>query len=486
MAKIDVSKLDINNINPEKLDLGTCPQDCSLITQTYERGAHSTYTETAVFATFSRGLENSRTFAGLAQETLSGYIREPVESAGQSNQQAEQLLGNAGVSRTQENYQGIKLGEFDISTLGSSFGQSFMDWMRDCIPCNMRVVALLELKPNIDLLATLENDLLARLAMLTELGNILSNLDIYGDYCEFLKTLNFMCVPDLQRIIALLMALLANQSIELDGLIGFLQSLVAPIFAPLMLGITSLLDQFSLLVVNPMDCIIDAINEQLQKTKFQVTLSNNDGSSETISGGGGSVTSGISSGLEELVSNIQEGKQYIQDKLQFYIDQLKSMFDELGGGDTAYLKVSFKKLTILRLVSFISAIIASIAKGQSVCSNGKSPEKSALDNFFDNFLNPNIGFQITVDDQGNLNIAEKDNNIAQIIQSPTGSESIPGIANSLTIDGATMLNTTLLDQIQTTEQILTQPVKVKIPCKLEVTKDNADLVNKWVSELNQK
>lgn len=483
MPKVDFSKVDINTINPEKLDMGTCAQDCNLIAQTYERGAHSTLTETAVFATFSRALENTRSFSVLAQETLAGYIREPVETAGQVGQQAEGLVGSAGVSRTQNSFQGVKLGDFDISTLGNAFGDSFMNWMKDCIPCNTRIIALLELKPHVDLLGALEDDLKSRLATLSNLGKLLSNLDIYGDFCSLLQALNFMCVPDLQRIVALLSALLASEALELDSMIGFLQSLIAPIFAPILLNITSLLDQFSLLVVSPMDCIIDSINEQLQKLRFQAKVSTNN--SETDFSVEPPVLQPITSGLEELATGLSEGKAYIQSKLQFYIEQINAMFGEMGAGDVSYLKASMKKLTLVRLIGFVSAIIQSIAKGQSVCSGDKPPEKSELDNFFDNFLSPNLGIQVIVDENGDLTVQEKDNNFEQIVNSPTNTEST-GNVKVLTIDGEDIVNTDMLEQIQLTQQVLTQPVKTKIKCKLETTKDNADLVNKWVSELNSK
>ncbi len=448
---INFSDVDYTKIDPEKLDLGTCNQTCALICQTYERGAHNTYKESAVFATLNRLLENSNTFASSAVESLQGYIRQPAQSVSDT-----QSTGTD--AATEATLQGMKIGNTDVSTVGDAFGKSLMDWMKNCIPCQGRLLALLELHPHIDLLGALEADLKARLAMLMDLANLFSNIDIYADLCALLSLLNFMCIPDLQRLIAMFVALLANMAFELDGLIGILQGLIAPLFAPIMMAITSLLDQFSLTVLSPVDCIIDAIDEQLRKMDYEIAH----GASEAVGS--------LKGGMAEMKNSIIEAKNFIKQKLQFYIDQVKAMLGELGFGDVAYLKASLKKLFLIRMIGFIIAVIAAISKGQAVCSPGKTPEASELDNFFNNFMNPNSSFNMWVDDQGNIRVDEK----VPLSNDP----------NMLTFEGDNLLNSELVQQIQQTAAALTQTTSAKIPCRLEVQAEDVSKVNRWVAELD--
>jgi hypothetical protein len=457
MPEINFANVDYSAINPDTLDLGTCDQTCALICQTFERGSHNTYKESAIFATMNRMLDNTDAFATVAQESLSGYLRQPSKP---------ELSSSGATASTDESLQGVKIENTDVSTAGNAFGKTLLDWMKDCIPCGARMLALLELHPHVDLLGALEADLKGRLSVLTDLANLLSNVDMYADLCSLLGLLNFMCIPDLQRLIAMFVALLAQLAFEMDGLIGLLQALIAPLFAPILMSITSLLDQFTLTVLSPVDCIITAIDEQLRKIDYEVAQD----VSRNLQEGSANLKEGLKGGLAELNQSIVDAKNYIKTKLEFYIDQVKAMLGELGFGDVAYLKISLKKLTLIRLIAFIGAIIAAIAKGQQLCSPGKSPEVSELDNFFTSFLNPNSSFSISINDDGSLHLDEK----VPLLNSP----------NVFQFEGKSVINPDLAQQISTTAAELSRNVEVKIPCKLEVQTTDVEKVNRWISELD--
>lgn len=454
ISDIDLSTLDISTLEPDKLDLGTCLQDCYLITQTYEKGAHSTYTEGAVFAPIARMIENTKVFSGIAQQNLASYLRQPAQSANEG--------GSTGTNQqTDQNLNSFQIGNTSVSLPGSAFGKNLMDWLKDCIPCSGRLLALLELHPNIDLLGILEADLKAKLKALQDLGNLLNNIDIYGDLCSFLSLLNFMCIPDLQRLIVMLTALLAEGAFELDAQINILRALIAPLFTPILMSLTSLLDQFVAIVLSPIQCIIDAINEQTRKLNFEVDAKKPMGE--------------LTGGLNILVQNITEAKHYIEQKLHFYVNQIKALLDELNAGDGVYLKIAFKKLTQLRLIFFITAIIMAIAKGQQLCSPGQNPQTADLDNFFNSFLNQNSAFNLWVDPNGEIHVDEK---------TPNFPDSLPYSGNVLKFEGDTFIDQELAQQVLDTQLALTTPVKAKAPCKLEVTANEVEKVNQWISELN--
>lgn len=459
MPKLDFENIDFRNLDPAKIDLGTCTQDCALIAQTFERGAHSTYTEPAVFATLSRILENTKSFSTAASSSLETYLRNPLQ-----NKSDDPNLSGTGAP-TDSMLQGLTVGGASASTVGDAFGKQLMDWLKDCIPCSTRILSLIELHPNINLLDVLEEDILAKLKALTDIGNLLGNIDIYSDFCSLMELLNFMCIPDLQKLIALLTALLARQAFDMDGMIGLLQALIAPLFSPILMGITSLLDQFSLLVVSPVDCIMDAINEQLRKLEYELNPDN--------------PLSQLKSGLKELNDNIQEGKEYIIAKMKFYIDQINAMLSEFNVGDVAYLKKTLKKLTLVRLISFIVAVIVAISKGQSACTPGKSPEVTELDNFFNNFLNGNSPFNLWVDPDGIIHVDEKVVDFPDVL--PDGSNVFKSEGGDL-IDISALRAAELVKQAQVS---LSSLVQEKRSCYLETTTEEADKVNQWIKELNE-
>jgi hypothetical protein len=459
------SLADLKDVDVERLNFGTDYQDCSLIASFFERCCHSIPTEAASFAPLTRQLQGTKNFANTAQKTLSSYIRAPGENPGAAVNPALAL-------------QALKIGDTTTATYGSDFGNQLLDWLKNCIPCQLRIVSYLELHPNLDLLGAFKTDIKEKLKMLMDLVNSLKNFDIYSDICELLKLLNFMCIPDLQRIITALMALLILQVPNLDGIVAFLQSLVSFIFAPIFMGLTSLLDQLGLLVVNPLQCIIDAIDEQMQKLNYQ---------SESLAKAQESLDS-FTNGLSMIKSQIIEAKQLLQQKIEFYINQVRKMIPQINFGNSSYLHLSFKKLQIVRMIGVVVGIIAMLSKGLSVCSNqGKSPEKSELDNFFNTYLNPNQPFIIFVDDTGNLQIQEKTGGLEEIASPSNENKKTPFFGKTINFDAEkTVKDPELRQAILETSNVVTKKADVVVQCNIRTTSEDASLVNQWIEELNKR
>lgn len=419
--------------------------DYSLIAQAFEKGAHATTSEAATIAPLSRSIQNNKSFAKSASKTLQGYRIQPVQK--NTDNTSNDTLTNLTINNT------------NTLSRNGDFGSALMKWMKDCIPCNARIITLLEIKPNIDLLGIMKADLNARLDFLQQAVGLLNNAYIYGDYCQLLSLLNFMCIPDLQRLIVLLSTMLTFQEIELNGAFSILQALVAPLFSGILLGITSMLDQFNLAVVSPIDCIVDAINMQLRKLNFAM-----DEDSKLVE-----TNNALKNGLQSLRDETVNAKHTIQNKLGFYIDQIKALSGDLTAGDLSYLQLSLKKLTLLRLIFFIQAIISSLSKGMSVCTPGQSPQVSELDNFFNTYVNPNSSFNLWVDSNGDLQVSEKDPDLAKLLP------------KTLEYQG----ESPIIKSVNNTMQTIIQPIKMKIPCKLETSQENSDKINTWITELNK-
>ena len=464
--KFDFTGIDVGTIDPDRLSLGTGLQDCALIASTYERGAHSTPTEAAVLSTLSRFLQNKKQISSLTAETLSSYVQSPQETSTDVLKRSSQtgLTQPSGTTAVSDSgLVGLALQDQNRSSFGDSFGSKLLDKARNCIPCGLRMVSFMEMVPHLDLLDYLKNFIKNALADLNKVLSLLNNFDAFGDFCNLLSLLSFMCIPDLQRIIATLMALFTLQIPSFDSMIGILQSLIGPMFAPILMSITSLLDQFVKLVTGPLQCVIDAINAQLKSRSLGQGY-------YAVPGAGNSNATQIGGGLDQLNRKLVEAKMTIEGKMNFYLLQVKAMLGEISGGDAAYIQAKTETLNLVRMISFVIAILTALTKGHAACDTSKSPEQSEMDNFMQNFLSPQTPFDIYIDPQGNLQLAEKNQGGA------------PSDTPSISIQGSSFIDNTLIQQIQDN---LTKAMTVPSPCQFNTTPNDADRINAWIAQLNQ-
>jgi hypothetical protein len=489
--KFDFKDIDINKIDPDRIDLGIGQQDCMLIATAFERGAHSTPTEAAVFSTLTRSLQNNKQLAETLSKNLEGYLASPEKTTTAASGYADEFSQNDGTSaQTEHDMQSFNIGNQNSSTVGPDFGKQLLEWARDCIPCGLRLASFLEIHPNINLLNTLEDFLKQQLSFLTDVTKLLTNFDSFGDFCKLLNLLSFMCIPDLQRIIALLMALFMLKVPKFDGLIGMLQALIVPIFAPILMAISSLLDQFVLLIVSPLNCVSDALKQQVKKlnvespfVSIEVNADNNP-------------LDALSGGLKQLDNQLQEGIQEVRNKMNFYLSQVKAMLSEMGGGDAAYLKAKLDVLNLVRMLAFIAAIIAAISKGHAACSSEGDTQATSEDinSFFNNFLNPQAAFTVWMDEEGKMHVDEKVKNFdsaidesgsVQNIANPSNFFSpLPQAGNMIQFEGEDLLDTQIVTQITTMASTLSMPVRAAVPCYLETSVEDIQKVNQWITELN--
>ena len=448
-------------------ELKTCLEDCTLICNTFEKSAHADPKEEAVFATIARELETTRSFANNIQKIVQSYIQTPVSSTTTQQDaitQFETLTGDTTNIGTKEFDGGqltdLSIGDTKLSVPDSTFGSDLQDWARDCIPCGDRLLSLVEVFPSLDFIAALRADILARLDIINDVIGMLNNFNIYSDYCELMSLLSFMCIPDLQRLIALLMSLIAFDIPKFDGMIDIIKGLIAPIFMPIIMSITALLDQFSLVVLSPIDCIIDHINLQLKKLNTELSSD--------------SPLHELSSGIAMLNKGILEAKEAVQEKLAFYINNAKALLSETAGGGSAYIKISIRKLQFVRMIAFIVAIITAINKGQLACAKeGRSPSVSEIDNFFNNFLNPNIPYNVSIDNNGNILI----DNV------------IPHAPATLTIEAEDAVSApdfnTVEEKVNDLKSRVVEYTQISIPCTMKTKPGESDKINKWIQELNK-
>lgn len=479
--KFDFSKVDMSTVDPDRLKLGTDLSDCALIASTFERGAHSTPTEAAVYATLSRVIQNKKQFANVITASMGSYLEGTTDSISSASKQAETFSTAAGVvsgasgdsAATDHGDQALNIGDQIQVTRGNSFGEKLLASTKNCIPCSLRFMALVELKPSISLMDTLKTSFKNALKIFNAIADLLKNLDVYGDFCNLIKSLSFMCIQDLQRILAALMALFMLDMTNLDGMIGILQALIAPIFAPILLSITSLLDKFNLLVTSPLSCVITLLQQaQSAQGMNQNAIFGVNSSFGGMTTTAPSSTTQVFSGLSILTGQINEAVFKIDAKAKFYTAQVKAMLGEISDMDAAYLAGKLRSLQIVRMAAFVASLIEALVRGHISCDGTQSPEQSEINNFFDNFLNPQSSYNISIDPDGNLNVRDKD------YDSPILSNS----GNVVQFEGDTLLdlNTTIskITSLSSTSSVI-------VPCKLEIKAGDVDRVNQWIAELNQ-
>lgn len=513
----DYSDVDIGKVDPGTVSLGTDLQDCALIAQTFERGAHATPTEAAVFATFSRSLANMKATSGAAVGSMSSYLQAPTDAADVNVQNASQLSANAGISpndtqvnagsqaATDQFLQSLNVGDIASATLGTSAGKTLLDWAKDCIPCGFRIEAFLELNPIKDLLNALEADIKRTLETLMAMLDMLKNLNVYGDICDLLNMLSFTCVPDLQRIIAVLMALLLLDTTKLDALFDLIKTLIAPLFTPVLMTLSALLDKFVTLVTKPLECILDSFEQQMNKLEFEVPRASKSVASQVgakVATGMKQVVpsqdlmddahaqikqarkeinqfkTGLKSSMKELTDKVTEAKRAIEDKLDFYLKEIKALLNDTGLTDAAHLRLSLRKLSIVRLINIIISLIEAMAKGHPACSgSGKTPEQNEIDNFFQVYLNPNSPFKMWVDDEGLVHIDNKADPATEGLLSNTG--------NVFKFEGNNFIDPTVEELSNDVAQALSEPVSITMPCLRKASVTDAEKINKWMAELDQ-
>ncbi len=519
-------------------EFGSCLQDCSLITQTFERAANSDFTEPAAFAVLYRGLENMRTGSMAMSTGLSSYLLQPSTATQIGGIAGDSISGAVSSTSGSSGLQNAVLSDMNISVpSGEEFGKKLLDWAKNCIPCIDRILSMAELNPSLDLLEGLAADVKAQLDSLKDLTGLLGNFDIYSDYCNLISFLGTMCVPDLQKMISILMLMFMDNLLpQLDLSLDMILKLVAPLFTPIFAAITMLLDQFTALVFGPIDCALTAIQLQLEKTKgFQqdvagmanAKMSNvasavnkttsglglgtaqQEKAASAMSQAAGQVAdatnqasqsisssmSGFGDGLTTLRDSIIEARASVQSKLAFYIEEITSL---LGTGNASFksqIAGALKKTQLVRLVSFIMAIIKAITSKSLGCNGkGSSATQSELDAFVSNFLNPTGSFQLSLDPQGNLVIDEKIAAMPSILSTwPNESKTLPKINNMMQFDGSGTIDTsglssTMTQWAQQASQIqnaLTTEVRVIYPCHLQTTQEDASKVNQWIADLNK-
>lgn len=269
-------------------------QDCQLITKTFERGCNHSLTEESVFAVMTPKLAVMRSMSKQTSKMM-GELQEK-STAKTSTQKGTSAAGILAAGATNESLDTERGGlSFEdaantFTKVGTDIKKNFIPggdslggiFNSECIPCGFRINFKEDLNFKLliggigdEWLRVLEAFFENAINQLLQLINMFKNLDKYIDLCAFLRFLNdFICIPDLQRILALFAAFMMQLALELDLSFDLLLSLIAPLFMPFLSGLMNVLNKYLLMILKPIECIIDSIQNILSKLDYNVLFQN--------------------------------------------------------------------------------------------------------------------------------------------------------------------------------------------------------------------
>jgi len=287
--------------------------DCLQIAKKFERGAIYATNEASVFAMLGPVLDTTRIQTTSFVEQLDAEDAISVPQGAQERLSSAQsplgatanILGDESTASVARNIdKADDKDEAFLQTLAGNFGltddagnfnvNGVFD--SECIPCGFRFDNLDALGAEIgagvggglsaylqfwqQLLRNQWEQLQAMLQMFT-------NTDPFIDLCALIKFLTeFMCVPDIARMLSALMALMSKVSFEFGGVFDLILQLIGPLMSSFLSNIVSTIERYVMMVIRPLECIIDSIQALLAKLDYNILFTNIDSLDKQIDMGG--------------------------------------------------------------------------------------------------------------------------------------------------------------------------------------------------------
>jgi len=582
------NKNGLSNATPQSNpDTTTAAPDCMAITKAFEKGANSCATEESVFAMMTPVLMNMR--ASTATFIRQTNSNNSLLTGTATSDAINQTSGTESNNSLSSNFGPLDNAVGPAVSANSKEGELVVKIgnITKCIPCTFRINLKVDFVNNLTqaLMALINEYEAAFMNMLNQILDMLNmfNMSKYAiDLCALRNLLGGMCVPDLRRIIAALMALLMNLAFELNTIFDMILSIVAPLMLPFLMGLINPLQQFFLLIIKPLECIINAIASEIEKLDYSQLLTlpnikmsigpqgktknqtippnqvpftnyNVPGSGSTpaqiatdtgvptgvldwgttidlkqsaqsradidaaskelqaIKSSGGnidmknataskqylaaldaaqqkyndtvakqsaftaewakkirSLSQTIKSVLGTLMQYIREAIDVIQNFINKLTEEIRKMLDSVIGGNGQTIMKLFKKLEILQLIAVVIAVIKWL--GNHKCDD----TVPALD------LSPTSlgsGLIVITDPDGTIHIQE-DPNLLKDTLDKNGTGKKLGSLVELVSDP--MLSTTVAKAVNAVQS----PSKTAFKCPLQVTVEDTEKVNKWISQLS--
>jgi hypothetical protein len=277
-------------------------------------------------------------------------------------------------------------------------GDKIKALIADCIPCKDRILALLSLNPIEDVWRHFERMYKQFTFFLVDLYDLFlgdHSVGVFADLCNLLNFLSFMCIPDLAGIIIVLSKLLAKYAIKFKDIEISFMSILGRFSGPALSPLLATVDKYIQLIFGPIECVIAAIDAQLQKADVtQAWKRNMQGKKDTDRTFSIQEFSGTLKGLrKKLQTSVDEARKEWR-KLDESMKDLLGVTDEM---DKQLLDISFHMDQTVKFIGLVQAVIIALTGDAIKCGPSGTGEEE-LQNFLSNYVAPNFDVDITVQD----------------------------------------------------------------------------------------
>jgi hypothetical protein len=475
--------------------------DCAAIIKAFEKHMLTAPSEAAIVGSTIPRLAAINSNATAAARSIQNLVNPPIP---------QELLTSFNSGATTEGQQNTVLpGEFSQVASKSVDINNWQEWLQDCIPCDLRVELRAELLLKLDdqLLDLLEQLRAQYLKELSFILNLLNATDVYSDVCPLLFAMRDICIPDLQRIISLLASIIYRMTVRELTQIDLIKLLVAPIFQPLFSGLVGILNQYKVLITDPLNCVVSNLNAQLgklqtgnslnqalvkdlikkadalglisgeaQKAEITEKLSQAHQPFQTIDEGITAMQNAAGSAVVNLrrflVSGIYE--------VEVLLDRLKSelaSFLGVDSKDTAeFLLGQYQKILIFRLIEFISALVKALTVGFNCDFNDPQKAEDTVGRFLNDFLGPKAPILVRTDNVTGDLVLIFNPGLAEAFE-PTGEST--SIAQNITPASDKEVDETFNAIISQSSQ----PVRIRPRCVFEPDSVDSNKLAQFIAEL---
>ena len=277
-------------------------------------------------------------------------------------------------------------------------GDKIKALVADCIPCKDRILALLTLNPIEDVWKHFNRMYRQFTGFLVDLFDLFlgdQSVEVFADLCSLLNFLNFQCIPDLVGVITVLSKLQAKYAFKLKDLEISFMSILGRFSGPALAPLLATVDKYIQLIFGPIECMVSAIDAQLQKTDVtQAWKKKMQGKKDTDRTFGVYEASGALKGLrQKLQTTVDEAKTEWR-KLDESMKDLLGVTDE---ADKQLLDITYHMEQTAKFIGLIQAVIIALSEDAIMCGPSSNGEEE-LGNFLSNYVGPNFDVDIVIQD----------------------------------------------------------------------------------------
>jgi hypothetical protein len=277
-------------------------------------------------------------------------------------------------------------------------GDKIKALVADCIPCKDRVLALLNLNPIEDVWKHFNRMYKQFTGFLVDLYDLFlgdHSVGVFADLCNLLNFLSFMCIPDLAGMIIVLSKLMAKYAFKLKDLEISFMSILGRFSGPALSPLLATVDKYIQLIFGPIECMIAALDAQLQKADVtQAWKKNIQGEKNVERTFSLHEVSGALKGLREKLQTAVDEVKAEWRKLDESMKDLLGVTDEV---DKQLLDISYHMDQTMKFIGLIQAVMMALSEDAIRCGPSGVGEEE-LENFLANYVGPNFDINITIQD----------------------------------------------------------------------------------------